>query len=752
MLKTTAVKLGLLTTLMCIAPVASATTYFVYVPTTASVGGLEGELYSVQGFEAHDGLSGAALVDASMAELVRMVGADIEAIDVALRGTIATVSLKGPDKDTARVQDRALGSVFHTLRYAGVEEVRLGVAALSEDSFTRGALLPIFPMHAALPPRRITHGMIRLGKSLVKPNEFYQMCAVGKSAIRDAIVAALGKGTTSVKLAVMEGLDGVRIKDKMKLLIPRLKDPELKVRLATLALMRDVRETRVLKVLEEIAERDPNSDAKSAAARILVDAGKTAFKKYLLLEKLRSKDSAEVVDAGRELITIADKRLVSSLDDLVLHGNPEVRKVGVEALSSFERYPVMARHLSNNVELNRDAAVPLAMLLIEKSTGRNQASGVIWLLSKGARQEALTAAKVAGERRVPGTTDALGAALKRTEPEVRVAAATALGRLKDARGLESLAGAIRGTSNEKERTLFTAEAIRIIAVQPLDQVIKIAKSPDTTIRELAVKSLAEFARERPNPRVVSVLRDYVADKTPAIRQAAVYALARVKDKSVLDDLVAMQADPDPVIRAQVAHAMSGANHPQADKILIAYLDDFEQPVKLNAIRAVRERKMTAAFDKVKNLVASRSLDIRREVVKTVMVLAEAGDPNLFETYQGLLYDQDAEIRLMAVTGLADYVGDPRVAPAVGGAVTDDDLAVKLKAIGVLGTTSDGNAVEQVIRGLFDSTKDARQVKMAALDALESIGLPRAVKAIQEFVLNETDKVVTARANEVLLKL
>jgi HEAT repeat protein len=751
-LKTTAIKLGLLTTLMLIAPVASATTYFVYVPIMASVGGVEGELYSVQGFEAHDGLSGASLVDASMAELVRMVGSDVESIDVALRGTVATVSLKGVDKDSARVQDRALGAVFHTLRYAGVEEVRLGVAALSEDSFTRGALLPVFPMHAALPPRRITHGMIRLGQSLVKPNEFYQMCAVGKSAVRDAIIAALGKGTTSVKLAVMEGLDGVRLKDKMKLLIPRLKDPDLRVRLATLALMRDVRETKVLKVLEQLAEKDPDSDAKSAAARILVDAGKTEFKKYLLLEKLRSRDSAEVVDAGRELIKIADKRLVPAMDDLVLHGNPEVRNVGIESLKTFERYPIMARHLTNKVELNRDAAVPLAMMLLEKSTGRNQASGVIWLLNKGAREEALTAAKIAGERRVPGTNDALGAALKRTEPEVRAASAMALGKLKDARGLEALAGAIRGTSNAKERVLFTSEAIRIIAVQPLEQVVKIAKSPDTTIRELAVKSLAEFARERPNPRVVSVLRGYVTDKTPAIRQAAVYALARVKDSGVLADLVAMKADPDAVIRAQVAFAMSGADHPEAEAILIGYLDDFEQPVKLNAIKAVRERKMVAAFPKVKNLVVSRSLDIRREVVKTIMVLSQPGEPSLFETYQELLYDQDAEIRLMAVTGLSNYAGDPRVAPAVGGAVTDDDLAVKLKAIGVLGQTAEPNAVEQVIRGLFDATKDARQVKMAALDALESIGLPRAVKAIQEFVLNETDKVVIARANEVLQKL
>ena len=88
--------------------------------------------------------------------------------------------------------------------------------------------------------------------------------------------------------------------------------------------------------------------------------------------------------------------------------------------------------------------------------------------------------------------------------------------------------------------------------------------------------------------------------------------------------------------------------------------------------------MVGAFDKVKQLVASRSLELRREVVKTVIELSESGDPSLFQVYQELLYDTDADIRLMAVTSLAGYVGDPRTAPAVGGAVTDENLKVKLK--------------------------------------------------------------------------
>jgi len=750
-LKTTTLKIALLVALVLLAPAALATTYFVYVPTSAAIGGVAGEIYTVRGFEAHDGLAGPALVDASLAELVRLLGADVEAVDVSLRGTVANVTLRGPDKDLARVTDRALGAVFHTVRLAGVEEVRLGVEALDSAFFTRGAVLPVVPFHAALPPRRISHGFILVGKTLMKPNAFYQMCAVGARAARDAVVSALEEGTTPVKLAVLEGLDGVRIKDRLRILVPRLKDEDPTVRLAVLAMLRDVRETRVLRVLEELVDKDPSSEAKSAAARILVAAGKTMFKKYLLLEKLRSKDAAEVIDAARELIATGDTRLAPAMADLVLHSNPRVRAVGVEALKAYELYPIMARHLLY-AELSRDAAAPLALLLTDKATGRNQAGGINWLLAKGGREDALTAAKIAGERLVPGTTMALGGALKRTEAEVRTTAAKALGLLKDAAGLEALAAAVGASSDASERDLFTREAIRIIAVQPLDQVVKIAQSPDPTIRELAVKSLAEFARERSNPRVVKVLRQFLGDKTPSIRQAAVYALARVKDPGVVADLIALKGDGDPLIRAQVAHAMSQAEHPEAAAILITYLDDSDNRVKLRAIQAVRERKIMAAFDKLKWLVEYRHTEIRREVIQTVCELAEPGDPSLFDTYQTRLYDEDGPIRLMAVTALGGYIGDPRTALAVGGAVTDDDLSVKLKALEVLANSADANAVEQIIRGLFDTSSDARQVKIAALESLESIGLPRAVKAIQEFILNESDNVVKAKANQVLERL
>ena len=136
-------------------------------------------------------------------------------------------------------------------------------------------------------------------------------------------------------------------------------------------------------------------------------------------------------------------------------------------------------------------------------------------------------------------------------------------------------------------------------------------------------------------------------------------------------------------------------------------------------------------------------------MKGVLALSTPGDPILFDLYQGRLYDSDARVRLLALDGFATYPKDQRQASAVGGAVVDADKRVKLRAIEILGGSEDEGAVEQVIRGLFDEDKE---VKMAALGALESIGSVKATKAVQEFVLNESDPELLTRANEVLGKL
>ena len=129
------------------------------------------------------------------------------------------------------------------------------------------------------------------------------------------------------------------------------------------------------------------------------------------------------------------------------------------------------------------------------------------------------------------------------------------------------------------------------------------------------------------------------------------------------------------------------------------------------------------------------------------------DPKMFEVYQNRLYaDQDAEIQLMLVNALGNYPDNNLQASVVGFAVTLRSPKVKLRALDILSGSTDANAVEQVIRGLFDREK---KVKMATLDCIEKIAgnSPQsAIKAIREFLKQESDKELIKRAESVMEKI
>ena len=108
-----------------LAPAAWAGTYLFFVPEALQLGGPAEEVYTPKGFGAHDGLAGAALVDASLKELSAFLPEALD-VKVSVRGSTASVELAEAKTADATISDRALGAVYHTLRIAGIEEVTQG--------------------------------------------------------------------------------------------------------------------------------------------------------------------------------------------------------------------------------------------------------------------------------------------------------------------------------------------------------------------------------------------------------------------------------------------------------------------------------------------------------------------------------------------------------------------------------------------------------------------------------------------------
>jgi len=744
----TRVALSLLLLVAFAADAAAATSHY-FAPQAIAQSGDGVEAYVPVPFETPGRLSGEGLADAALTELRGAVD-ETGAITVVVNGRKAAASVDAARAADPAVMDRALGAVFYTLTSTGITEVTLDGHALSPEVFTRGAFVAVMPLAAALPPGRLDRGFVRVGAELVPVASFYERLAGGDKAVQQAARELLTVGGTAVKLHLFDNLASLRLKDQETVVIGRLDDPAPEVRLAALKLLAGKATTPVMKALEQVAEKDAVAEVKLAAVRMLVALGKREFEKYLLLDKLTSSDAAVVVDALKGLVKTGDAAFAPAMAALVKHSNDVVRDAAVDAVKAMKQYALMVAWLGD-AQVGRGVRERAARILSDEAVGPQRAQGISWLVVEGDSANAVHAAELAGKDRVAGTTAALGKALKRSEAEVRDAAARALGALKDTAGLEPLAAAVRDAGDAGEKELLTEQATLIIGVQPLDQVIQISRSTDVTVRELAIKSLAAFSQDKPNKKANAVLEEALSSKEAPIRQAAAYALARIPDEDLAAKLAKLKDDTDPIVRAQVAYALARSKQPQVDEILLGYLDDREADVKVAAIEGLRVRKVGAALDKVKWLVGHRKLEVKREALKAMLALATPADPTLFDIYTKALLESDEELRLMAVAGLGAYKDDPRATRAIGGAVTDERASLKLKvtALKTLAGMTEPDTVEHVVRGLFDAD---REVKLATLDALEKLGNGKATRPLQEFILGESDKDVQTRAEAVLEKL
>lgn len=729
---------------------ASAASFQYFVPNAIELGGGESvETYVLVNVDVTVRLTGAALVDAALKELKAQLP-DAAAISVNAQGRVATVQIDAEKATDPKVADRALGAVYYTLLQAGVREISFAGRPVAAGTFTRGALVPVLPIGAALPPGRVATGFVKAGDELIPAVTFYERLAASDKNIQQAARDLLSSAGSAARLRILQNLAALRLKDQDAVVIARLDDPEPQVRLTALGLLKGKSTTPVVKALEGVVEKDEVSEVKLAAVRMLVGLGRNDYEKYLLLDKLSSPDGAVVVEAIKGLVKTGDTGFASAIAALVKHPNAVVREAAVSAITTLKRYGLMVAWLGD-AKVATAIREQAARTLADAATGTERAGGINWLVTEGAAASALYGAGLVERERVPGTTLALGKALKRAEPEVRAAAARALGALKDTAGLEPLAEAVRNAAAADERELFTQQATAIIGVQPLDQVIQISKSTDPTVRELAIKSLAAFSQEKPNKLANDVLLQALASREAPVRQAAVYALARIPDDEIAKKLATLKDDADPAVRAQVAYAMGHSSRPEGEAILVAYLDDREEDVKVSAIDGVRERKIASALEKVKWLVGNRKIEIKRAAMKTLVALATPGDTKLFDIYDKAMLEQDETVRHFAIEGLGGYPGDPRATRAIGAAVSDERASkdLKLFALKTLGQMTEPDTFEQVVRGLFDRDID---VKLAALDALEKLGSNKATRPLQEFILGETDKTVQRRAEAVLQKL
>jgi HEAT repeat protein/cyclophilin family peptidyl-prolyl cis-trans isomerase len=170
----------------------------------------------------------------------------------------------------------------------------------------------------------------------------------------------------------------------------------------------------------------------------------------------------------------------------------------------------------------------------------------------------------------------------------RAFAARGLGAIKEARGVAPLLAVL---GNERDVTVVRIEAARSLAdlnaaaAAPVLAKLLASRTTEPNLRLEAATALGQLGA----PGAIDLFIDLVTEQWPAMRSAALTALARADGDTFLTVLSGIDADPQWSVRAALASALGNLDRERAGPRLTAMLQDSDQrviPAVLNALVAI----------------------------------------------------------------------------------------------------------------------------------------------------------------------
>ncbi len=244
-------------------------------------------------------------------------------------------------------------------------------------------------------------------------------------------------------------------------------------------------------------------------------------------------------------------------------------------------------------------------------------------------------------------------------------------------------------------------------------------SKDGRLRALAAERLADPPEQGADPqtdRAQRALRPLVDDPEGPVRFAALVALGRLKDASMLDVILARFDDGDPNVRQAAVIAAAELGDARAVEPLRAALGHRHPEVRYQAVASFAE----LCPDQATSVLLPMQRDADPEVrLHLAMVLGDVDDPRAPGALSLLLEDDSPAVRAEAALGLAAHE-DARGARELIALLSSDRALAAADALGRLGVKDAIEPLARLSRNVFAPLI----VRAAVGGALARLGDPR----------------------------
>jgi HEAT repeat protein len=442
-------------------------------------------------------------------------------------------------------------------------------------------------------------------------------------------------------------------------LMEAFKTPNADVRKFIIDIIGEIKDKRSLSLLVE-ALKDEDENVKASAVEHL-GAMEEPSVVGVLIEILWSSDLWTAYPAVEALGRIGDPKAVPALVEAT--GKKTLREPAIRALGKVADGSVLP-HIVPFVEDRSKAVQHEALCALELLYHKGVAEGFI---SDALREHF-------GGR----TSDVLIEHAKSSRTDVKGSAILLLGLLKDERTLgqllemsedkefaDDVKKAMLFIGREKPEALlplfmqendiylrFMCDVAMEVASPVFFDIIKVlAQHEDGHIKALAALCLSNIG----DIRAVELIKPLMLDPYPDVQEAAVKALAGLREGIDTSEFISMMKGEDPVLRKNVALLLGEMGSSEAVSALGFAMKDEDENVRKAVVTALSKMESKQSMEHLLIALTDEDASVRAMVA---MALGQLGETSAFEHLSLLLNDSNDMVKVSSIKALG-MLGDDR---------------------------------------------------------------------------------------------
>ena len=447
--------------------------------------------------------------------------------------------------------------------------------------------------------------------------------------------------------------------------------------------------------------------------------------------------------AGNELIDALSILLLSANTEQLQENAAELvgsigSKYAIQTLASYMSEPDLGAIVSQVLEdivSQAPSASATEDLVIEALFSSLSASSAL-----SRRRAALVLREVSDIRdiRHTGAIEHLIEALSDSDPDVRSAVASALGRIGDSRAVEPL---IRLLDDSEEDV--SEEVVNSLGTlgdeQAASSLLGMLVDPDATFNlRLAVAfALGNVGGDQIIYSLTEIINDSCGedhkDESSHTCLLAYIALAISGDERALPSLETLVHHEESWVRMLAVTGLRRLDNADALKPIMNAMKDTDPEVRIIAVKALREKKATQATRVLLRALNDIAEDVREEAAAAV---GDIGIRAAVKPLIRLLDDPSEKVSTMAAISLGK-LGDARSIQPLLARLSLTNPMMQVAAANVLGFLHAQQAVPQLVIMLDDSST---VIRLMAVQALGQVGDPTAAQSLTKALLDPSDLV------------